>query len=145
MHFATFCSMELTMTALRIADPLAERARKEAKLMHRSLAAQVEHWAWLGARLEESGLSLDTIKALKSGDLPAANGAQAVCLQERAADIFANIGNPAAHATARAELLAHGLPLYGRNPQGDLVREIASGAQTRGVWDVERNTFVADE
>ena len=133
------------MTALRIADPLASYARKEAKLMHRSLAAQVEHWAWLGARLEESGVSLETIKNVKQGlGLPPANGHLAEkSVQERAGEIFANIGNPAAHATARAELLAHGLPLYGTTDNGQLVEEQADGQSRSGHWNVTQNRFVA--
>ena len=41
--------------SIRISDDLYEMASLEAKLMHRSLAQQIEHWAAIGQALEATG------------------------------------------------------------------------------------------
>jgi hypothetical protein len=41
--------------SIRISDELYELAATRARLMHRSLAQQLEHWAALGSALEDSG------------------------------------------------------------------------------------------
>lgn len=41
--------------SIRISDDLYEMASLEAKLMHRSLAQQIEHWAAIGQAIEASG------------------------------------------------------------------------------------------
>lgn len=41
--------------SIRISDDLYSMASLEAKLMHRSLAQQIEHWAAIGQAIEASG------------------------------------------------------------------------------------------
>jgi hypothetical protein len=41
--------------SIRISDDLYALARREAKLMHRSVAQQIEHWAALGQAMEARG------------------------------------------------------------------------------------------
>ncbi len=48
--------------SIRISDDLYEMASLEAKLMHRSLAQQIEHWAAIGQAIEASG-ELDDIRS----------------------------------------------------------------------------------
>lgn len=54
--------------SIRISDSLYQAAEQEAALMHRSLAMQVEHWASLGRALENSGIGLETIRAMAGGE-----------------------------------------------------------------------------
>jgi len=50
--------------SIRISDDLYELALKEAGLMHRSLAQQVEHWVKLGVGVEHAkGATLDDVRA----------------------------------------------------------------------------------
>lgn len=53
--------------SIRISDSLYLAAEQEAVLMHRSLAMQVEHWASLGRALENTGIGLETIRAIAGG------------------------------------------------------------------------------
>jgi hypothetical protein len=53
--------------SIRISDSLYLAADQEAALMHRSLAMQVEHWASLGQALENTGIGLETIRAVAGG------------------------------------------------------------------------------
>ena len=66
-HFAT-SRWDIMAKSIRISDPLFARAEREARLMHRSIAAQIEHWADLGRALESTGLTVDAIRsALQAG------------------------------------------------------------------------------
>jgi len=40
--------------AVRISDPLANKARSRSRAMHRSLAGQIEYWAEMGEILEDN-------------------------------------------------------------------------------------------
>jgi len=40
--------------AIRISDPLANKARSRSRALHRSLAGQIEYWAKMGEILEEN-------------------------------------------------------------------------------------------
>jgi hypothetical protein len=54
--------------SIRVSDVLFAQAEREAAVMHRSTAAQVEHWAELGRALEGAGLTVDAIRsALSAG------------------------------------------------------------------------------
>ncbi len=63
--------------AIRISDPLANKARSRSKALHRSLAGQVEYWAEMGEILEDNpDLSFSFVQEiiigreqLKMGDL----------------------------------------------------------------------------
>jgi hypothetical protein len=46
---------------VKLSDNLVNAARAAAPLAHRSLAAQVEHWAALGAPIERPGLDQSTL------------------------------------------------------------------------------------
>ncbi|SEH04333.1 Uncharacterised protein [Candidatus Venteria ishoeyi] len=41
-------------TAIRISDPLANKARIQSRVFHRSLSGQIEYWAKMGEILEEN-------------------------------------------------------------------------------------------
>ena len=40
--------------AIRISDPLANKARSRSRALHRSLAGQIEYWAEMGKILEDN-------------------------------------------------------------------------------------------
>jgi hypothetical protein len=49
--------------SIRVSDTMFAQAEREARLMHRSIAAQVEHWADLGRALESAGLTVDAVRS----------------------------------------------------------------------------------
>jgi ParD-like antitoxin of type II bacterial toxin-antitoxin system len=49
--------------SIRISDEIYELAAREAALMHRSLAQQLEHWARLGLGVEHGQATLDDVRA----------------------------------------------------------------------------------
>ena len=40
--------------AIRISDPLANKARSRSRALHRSLSGQIEYWAKMGEILEDN-------------------------------------------------------------------------------------------
>jgi len=48
---------------IRVSDDLYMLALAESRLMNRSLAQQLEHWAKLGKAFEEAGASLDDVRS----------------------------------------------------------------------------------
>lgn len=62
--------------SIRISDELYELAQAEARVMSRSLAQQLEHWARLGFAMEKSGqLNHDDIRAAAMAFRHAVNAA----------------------------------------------------------------------
>ena len=53
--------------SIRVSDALFAQAERDARLMHRSIAAQVEHWSELGRAVESAGLSVGAIKSALLG------------------------------------------------------------------------------
>jgi hypothetical protein len=49
--------------SIRVSDTMFTQAEREARLMHRSIAAQIEHWADLGRALESAGLTVDAVRS----------------------------------------------------------------------------------
>jgi hypothetical protein len=54
------------MSAIKLRDEFVELARREAKIMRRSIAGQVEHWAVLGRQCE-SLLGSDKVRMVLEG------------------------------------------------------------------------------
>ena len=50
--------------SLRLSDALFDSATTAGKLLSRSAAQQVEHWARLGKAIEDRGLTVETAMAL---------------------------------------------------------------------------------
>jgi ParD-like antitoxin of type II bacterial toxin-antitoxin system len=54
--------------AVRISDPLANKARSRSRAMHRSLAGQIEYWAEMGEILEDNpDLSFSFVQEIMIG------------------------------------------------------------------------------
>lgn len=49
---------------IRVSVELFEAAKKEASVMKRSIAGQLEYWAKLGEAVEAAGLAVDDVKEL---------------------------------------------------------------------------------
>ena len=102
---------------VKLSGELVEEARNSAKLFHRSITGQIEHWASLGRALE-SRLPADAIApllehssgSLKIGDV--ARGNQ----REQVVAVLTQFLAQSPEATDHrwlAELGATGVPLYG--------------------------------
>ncbi|MGH7818273.1 MAG: TA system antitoxin ParD family protein, partial [Candidatus Binatia bacterium] len=51
-------------TAIKLSDEIVETARGEGRVMGRSIAGQVEHWARLGRAVERApGFGYDRVRA----------------------------------------------------------------------------------
>ena len=61
--------MATNHASIKLSRDLVDEARKEAEVLHRSVGAQVEHWARIGRAYENTpGVSLNHVRAaLESG------------------------------------------------------------------------------
>jgi hypothetical protein len=58
----------MSSNSIRISAELFESAQRQGETLSRSTAQQVEHWARLGAVVEQSGLSVDeVVRLLRDG------------------------------------------------------------------------------
>jgi hypothetical protein len=57
----------MSSNSIRISAELFESAQRQGETLSRSTAQQVEHWARLGAVLEQSGLSVGELVAVLRG------------------------------------------------------------------------------
>ena len=113
---------------IKLSGELVEDARSSAKLFHRSLTGQIEHWATLG-RAIESQLSADTLAQLLDrigGTMKISHVASASQRQQVAA-VLSDFLAQSPSATDNSwlqELSARGIPLYGTTASqpGKIVR-----------------------
>jgi hypothetical protein len=68
----------MSSNSIRIAAELFERAQRQGELLSRSAAQQVEHWARLGAAVEQSGLSVGELAELLRGGQTARKGSESL-------------------------------------------------------------------
>jgi len=57
------------MRSIRISDELFDLARDESAAMSRSIAQQFEHWAKIGAALEQAGVTQEQVRRILRGDM----------------------------------------------------------------------------
>jgi len=57
------------MRSIRISDELFDLARDESGTMSRSIAQQLEHWAKIGAALEQAGVTQEQVRRILGGDM----------------------------------------------------------------------------
>lgn len=125
---------------VKVSDTLAELAREEAEVSHRSMAAQIEHWAALG-RAAEKLLDHEQVAALKrlGGGAVASTGATA---KERVERALMRVTEGSDRDAILARVRTGGLPTYGTDDEGRLVRTDPDG--TRTVGRVVDGAFVAE-
>ena len=124
---------------VKISDNLLARARAEAKGAHRSVTAQIEHWAMLGRAVEVMTGHREVLALKRVGErlaLPRYVSPQEIH------DLLAGMGDHPDREAVKAEIRAAGTPIYSGDPDDpDGVIEIApNGRRTRGRF--EGRTFV---
>jgi hypothetical protein len=125
---------------VKISDRLLARARAEAKGAHRSVTAQIEHWAMLGRAVEVMTGHREVLALKRVGEhltMPPYVSPQTIH------DVLARIANDPDREGMKAEIRAAGTPIYSGDPDDpDGVIEIApDGRRRRGRF--ENGTFVA--
>lgn len=67
----------MSSNSLRISVELFEQAQRRGEVLSRSAAQQLEHWARLGAAVEQSGLSVDELVAVLRGEVATGRSSEA--------------------------------------------------------------------
>lgn len=132
---------------VKLSDDLINAARDAAPTAHRSLAAQVEHWAALGRSIE-GALTAEQTASLKRGvrePQAQAYGTSATEVAAAIAKALSTAISAAGRTGVRNELASVGQAIYGSDPAfpGCIVRRNADGSVTPGHW--RANEFVAVE
>jgi hypothetical protein len=132
---------------VKISDALMEAARSAADLTHRSVAAQVEHWATLGRAIEGQLTAQQSSELVRSvREAQATYGAPPnVSFAERLADAMVSARDGTFSRRMRDELHHSERTLYGTHPDfpGKLVRRSPDGSLTPG--QLVGRQFVADD
>ena len=124
---------------VKISDRLLARAREEAKGAHRSVTAQIEHWATLGRAVEVMTGHRDVLALKRAGERLAIP--RYVSPQE-IHDVLTRITSDPDRESVKARIRAGGGPIYSGDPDDpDGVIQIApDGRRARGRF--EGRTFV---
>lgn len=95
------CHAIVSSNSIRISAELFEQAQRQGEVLSRSAAQQVEHWARLGAAVEQSGVSVAELVDLLRGDSALRNPTEralwAAKRAQQARDIAAVESGKAAH------------------------------------------------
>ena len=118
---------------VKLSGELVEEARSSAKLFHRSLTGQIEHWAAIG-RVIESQLPGDALSRLlerMGGTMKIGRVAEVGQRQQIAAVLAEFLSQPSADGAWLKEISARGVPLYGSEPGqgGTIVRLNPDGSR----------------
>lgn len=120
---------------VKLSGELVEEARHYAKLFHRSLTSQIEHWAALGRALE-ARLSADALAPLlekSEGSMKITQVAEPNQRQQVMAVLteFLKQTPAATDHSWLAELSAQGIPLYGTKAgRSGIIRRNPDGKET---------------
>ena len=122
---------------VELSDSLINAAREAAELAHRSLAAQVEHWATLGRAIEGT-LTADQWATLTRGVQEARGEYRAKLdpeISERLAEALSRSVQPQFGKAVHKGLVQSARPTFGSHPDfpGRLVRRDPDGALTPGT------------
>ena len=102
---------------IKLSGELVEEARRSARLFHRSLTGQIEHWATIGRAVESqaSGDALAQLLQRVGGIMKIGSVAWAGQRQQVAAVLSGLLAKPAGAADTYwlQEMRARGIPLYG--------------------------------
>lgn len=119
---------------VKLSGALIEEARDSAKLFHRSLTSQIEHWATLG-RAIEARLSVDAVASLlenHGSSLKITDVADPSQRQQVVAALagFLSQSPEAKNHSWLTELSEQGIPLFGTKEGGsEIVRRDPSGRE----------------
>lgn len=115
---------------VKLSGELVEEARSSARLFHRSLTGQIEHWAAIG-RAVEAQLPGDTLTRLMErvgGTMKIGQVADAAQRQQVMTVLAEFLGQTTGDVAWLREISARGVPLYGTEA-GNLVRLNPDGSR----------------
>jgi ParD-like antitoxin of type II bacterial toxin-antitoxin system len=127
---------------VKISDRLLARAKDEAKASHRSVTAQIEHWATLGRAVETLSAHRDVLMLKRAGEVLSM---PTWIRREDVEDVLQSLVDDPDRQSVTQRIRTGGGPLYEADPDDpddpDGVIEIATdGRRTRGHF--EGRTFV---
>lgn len=126
---------------VKISDRLLARAKAEAKATHRSVTAQIEHWATLGRAVEMMAGHRELLALKRTGQSERLGIPPYVSPQD-IHDLVIRVAEDADRATVKTRIRAGAGPVYEGDPDDpEGVIEISpDGRRTRGRF--EGTTFV---
>jgi hypothetical protein len=100
---------------IKLSGELVEEARNSAKLFHRSLTGQIEHWAAIGRAIESqlSGEALEHLLDQMGGPMKIGRTADAAGRKQIANALAEFLGQSGHDTSWLKEISARGVPLYG--------------------------------
>ena len=117
---------------VKLSGELVEEARHSASLLHRSLTAQIEHWAAIGRAIESQlpGDALNRLLAQLGGTMKISRVA-AADQRQQIATVLAEFLSKPDEGTWLREIGARRVPLYGTEPgnPGTIVRLNPDGSR----------------
>ena len=124
---------------VKISDRLLARAKAEARGTHRSVTAQIEHWATLGRAVEMLAGHREVLALKRAGHqmtMPPYAGPQEIH------DALMQLADDPDREAVKAQIRAAGTPLYAGDPEDPegVVQIAPDGRRTRGRF--EGRTFV---
>ena len=125
---------------VKISDRLLARAKAEARNAHRSVTAQIEHWATLGRAVEVMTAHRDALMLKRAGEgLSMPSWVRREDVEAALSELMHDTDREAVKATIRAP----GGPLYAEDPDdpAGVIQIAPDGRRTRGRF--EGRTFVA--
>lgn len=123
--------MSSRFASVKLSSDLIDQARQEANTLHRSVGAQVEHWARLGRALENApGFGIDRVRQALHGGIRLEDLAAP---EQDAVFDYLGVELDAPSPRIRAHYAAIGATegAVGSDPKGRLVRRQASGGVKR--------------
>lgn len=119
---------------VKLSGDLVEEARASARLFHRSLTSQIEHWATLGKAIE-SRLSTDALAPLLADGKLKISDATKTSTRDELCRIFLEFYESSENGSDEIllkELRSHGVPLYGLKKGGKgIVQRDPDGREAR--------------
>jgi hypothetical protein len=121
---------------VKLSDQLIEAAREAAPSAHRSLAAQIEHWAALGRAIDSSLTPPQSADMKYSIREPAAPAHKQQTLNAAVIQALAHALSPEAQLEFADELASISQPRYSADAAfpGCIIRENSDGTRTPGHW-----------
>jgi ParD-like antitoxin of type II bacterial toxin-antitoxin system len=124
---------------VKISDRLLARAKDEAKASHRSVTAQIEHWATLGRAVETLSAHRDVLMLKRAGEVLSM---PTWIRREDVEGVLQRLVDDPDRDSVKQRIRTGGGPLYEADPDDpDGVVEVGTdGRRTRGRF--EGRTFV---
>lgn len=108
---------------IKLSGELVEEARNSARLFHRSLTGQIEHWAAIGRAIESQlpGEALSSLLDQVGGSMKIGRVADAAAREQIAAVLLDFLAQTSHDTSWLRKISARGVPLYGSEP-GELTK-----------------------